>query len=358
MAQLVARLVRNEKVRSSNLLSSTTETKGSKPLGFDPFGFRGVNVGERIESAPRTSHTHQNGGMSRAQTIVDRLVGIAEEDGFDAHAVHVLTGDESAEYHWSRDERRDVHSVAKGVCVLAIGIAADDGLLDVDAPVAAYLPDFSLGQDVASVTVRHLLTMTSGIDFPWSETMMTDWPDLAREFLSRPSRGRVFQYSNASTYTAMRALQSVVGDVPRWLDQRVFAPLAIDVPAWERCPNGWILAGGGLYLDTTELARIGQLIRDDGVWQGQRVVSSRWVQAMHSDWFERGPEPEPAYRRYALSGWDGPGSAWRLHGAYGQLLIFRGDAVVTITADDHFKADRMAERVVTTLEQCGSGIPV
>jgi len=296
--------------------------------------------------------------MSRAQTIVDRLVGIAEEDGFDAHAVHVLTGDESAEYHWSRDERRDVHSVAKGVCVLAIGIAADDGLLDVDAPVAAYLPDFSLGQDVASVTVRHLLTMTSGIDFPWSETMMTDWPDLTREFLSRPSRGRVFQYSNASTYTAMRALQSVVGDVPRWLDQRVFAPLAIDAPAWERCPNGWILAGGGLYLDTTELARIGQLIRDDGVWQGQRVVSSRWVQAMHSDWFERGPEPEPAYRRYALSGWDGPGSAWRLHGAYGQLLIFRGDAVVTITADDHFKADRMAERVVTTLEQCGSGIPV
>jgi len=292
--------------------------------------------------------------MSRAQTIVDRLVGIAEEDGFDAHAVHVLTGDESAEYHWSRDERRDVHSVAKGVCVLAIGIAADDGLLDVDAPVAAYLPDFSLGQDVASVTVRHLLTMTSGIDFPWSETMMTDWPDLTREFLSRPSRGRVFQYSNASTYTAMRALQSVVGDVPRWLDQRVFAPLAIDAPAWERCPNGWILAGGGLYLDTTELARIGQLIRDDGVWQGQRVVSSRWVQAMHSDWFERGPEPEPAYRRYALSGWDGPGSAWRLHGAYGQLLIFRGDAVVTITADDHFKADRMAERVVTTLEQQGS----
>ena len=296
--------------------------------------------------------------MSRAQTIVDRLVVLAEEDGFAAHAVHVLIGDESAAYQWSGDERRDVHSAAKGVCVLAIGIAADDGLLDVDAPVGAYLPDFPLGDGVEGVTVRHLLQMTSGIDFPWSETMMTDWPDLAREFLSRPSRGRVFQYSNASTYTAMRALQSVVGDVPRWLDQRVFAPLAINAPAWERCPNGWILAGGGLYLDTTELARIGQLIRDDGVWQGQRVVSSRWVQAMHSDWFERGPEPEPAYRRYALSGWDGPGSAWRLHGAYGQLLIFRGDAVVTITADDHFKADRMAERVVTTLEQCGSGIPV
>jgi len=289
--------------------------------------------------------------MSRAQTTVDRLVGIAEEDGFAAHAVHVLIGDESAEYHWSDDDRRDVHSAAKGVCVLAIGIAADDGLIDVDEPVAAYLPDLARGQGVEGVTVRHLLTMTSGIDFPWSETMMTDWPDLAAEFLSRPSQGRVFQYSNASTYTAMRALQSVVGDVPLWLDQRVFGPLAIESPTWEQCPNGWVLAGGGLHLRTTELARIGQLIRDDGVWQGQRVVSSRWTQGMHTDWFERGPETGPAYRRYALSGWDGPGDAWRLHGAHGQLLVFLGDAVVTITANDHFKADRMAERVVTTLEQ-------
>ncbi len=49
--------------------------------------------------------------------------------------------------------------------------------------------------------------------------MLTDWPDLAHEFLSRPSAGRVFQYSNASTYTAMRALSSVVGDLADWLSR-------------------------------------------------------------------------------------------------------------------------------------------
>jgi CubicO group peptidase (beta-lactamase class C family) len=292
--------------------------------------------------------------MNRAQMIVDRLVGIATEDGFDAHSVHVLIGDETAEYHWSDDVRRDVHSAAKGVCVLAVGIAADDGALDVDAPVASYLPDFTLGAGVDGVTVRHLLNMTSGIDLPWSETMMTDWPDLAREFLSRPSHGRVFQYSNASTYVAMRALEAVVGDVPRWLDRRLFEPLGIESPVWERCPNGWIVAGGGLHLRTIELARIGRLIRDGGVWQSQRLVSSDWVRAMHTDWFERGQGYEPSYSRYALAGWDGPGAAWRLHGAHGQLLVFLDDAVVTITANDHFKADRMAERVVTTLEQLES----
>ena len=292
--------------------------------------------------------------MSRAQMIVDRLVGIATEDGFDAHSVHVLIGDQTAEYHWSDDVRRDVHSAAKGVCVLAVGIAADDGVLDIDAPVASYLPDFALGKGVDNVTVRHLLNMTSGIDLPWSETMMTDWPDLAREFLARPSHGRVFQYSNASTYTAMRVLDAVVGDLPQWLDRRLFGPLAIEAPTWERCPNGWIVAGGGLHLRTIELARIGRLIRDGGVWESERLVSSDWVKAMHADWFERGDGYEPSYRRYALAGWDGPGAAWRLHGAYGQLLVFHGDAVVTVTANDHFKADRMAERIVTTLEQLGS----
>lgn len=290
--------------------------------------------------------------MTRARLILEELVRIAEENVFNAHGIHVSIGDQEASRRWSTDVRRDIHSVSKGVCVLAAGIASDEGVFDIDAPVGEYLLDMTLGERVEAVTVRHLLAMTSGIDLPWSPTMMTDWPDLAREFLGRPSQGRVFQYSNASAYTAMRALAAVVGDVPEWLAPRLFEPLGIDAPAWERCPNGWIVAGGGLHLRLEELARIGRLIRDDGIWQGQRLVSPQWTQAMHSDWSEH--DAEPAYRRYALAGWDGPGRAWRLHGAYGQLLIFLGDAVVTVAADDHAGADRMAERIVETVGTPGA----
>lgn len=287
--------------------------------------------------------------MPIAQSILDRIVSAADEDRFAAHAVHVLAGDETAEHHWSDDIRRDVHSLAKGVCALAVGVAADEGLMDVDAPVSTYLDDVAFGEGAGEVTMRHLLKMTSGIDLPWSETMMTDWPDLAMEFLGRPSRGRVFQYSNASTYTAMRVLDSVVGDAGAWVSSRVFDPLGIDDPYWERCQNGFIAAGGGLHLSLAELARIGRLIRDEGRWEGRRVVSSRWVRTMHTDWSEH--EAEPAYRRYALAAWGGPGDAWRMHGANGQLMIFLDDAVVTLLADDHFAADRMAERIVETLEE-------
>ncbi|QYG10724.1 serine hydrolase [Microbacterium sp. PAMC22086] len=285
--------------------------------------------------------------MTRAQTVRDRIVEQVESSGFVAHGLHVRVASDTAQHRWTADVREDVHSIAKGVCVLAAGMAADDGAVSLDEPVSTYLPGFELGEGNDEVTLRHLLSMTSGVDLPWSETMMTDWPDLAREFLRRPSRGRTFQYSNASTYTAMAALAARVGDVGDYLVPRLFAPLGIDDVEWERSPRGRIVAGGGLPLRTEELSRLGLLIRDRGVWEGRRLVASGWIDQMHSNW---GAAGEGAiYERYALAGWGGPGPAWRLHGAHGQLLIFLDDAVVTITADDHFGADDIAAFAVETL---------
>lgn len=306
--------------------------------------------------------------MTTASTILDAIVRHVDETGFGAHGLHVRTGgegteDDVAEHHWTPDVRREIHSVAKGVCVLATGIAADDGLVDVDEPIATYLTDtgLALGAGVDRVTLRHLLTMTSGIDMPWSATELTDWPDLAAEFLRRPSRGRVFQYANASSYNAMRVLETRVGDVGAFVAERLFAPLGIPDVEWQRCPNGFVAGGEGLSLRTEELARIGRLIRDRGIVDGQRIVSARWCDAMHTEWVER-EGTGPGYERYAMAGWGGPGRLWRLHGAYGQMLLFdqtqtetetEGDGdrttVVTITADDHFGADALAAFVADEL---------
>ncbi|MFK4482443.1 serine hydrolase domain-containing protein [Curtobacterium sp. AB7] len=291
--------------------------------------------------------------MTTATSILDAIVRYVDATGFGAHGLHVRTADDDiAEHRWTPDVREEIHSAAKGVCVLATGIAADEGLVDVDEPIAASLPGFVFGDGVDQVTLRHLLTMTSGIDMPWSATELTDWPDLAAEFLRRPSRGRVFQYANVSTYTAMRVLETRVGDVGAFVSRRLFDPLGIEDVEWLRCPNGYVAAGEGLALRTEELARLGRLIRDGGVVDGQRIVSARWCDAMHSDWVER-EGTGPGYHRYAMAGWGGPGQLWRLHGAYGQMLLFDdhpdGDTVVTITADDHFGADAMAAFVAEEL---------
>ncbi|MCJ1708846.1 serine hydrolase [Microbacterium sp. VKM Ac-2923] len=272
--------------------------------------------------------------MLRADHLRDVLVHRIADVGFIAHGLHVRVGEEVATHRWTPDVPEEIHSVAKAVAVLAAGIAADEGRVSLDAPVGDLLPT------ATDATLRHLLSMSSGIDFPYSETMMSDWPDLAAEFLSRPSRGRVFQYSNASTYTALHALSQRVGDVEEYLRPRLFAPLGFADVAWRRCPNGRVLGGEGLALRTEEMARLGLLIRDRGVFDGRRLVSAGVVDALHTGWVDTGGTAD-GYRRYALAGWDGPGSAWRLHGAHGQLIVFAGDAVVTISADDHGGADAM-----------------
>ncbi|SDP21521.1 CubicO group peptidase, beta-lactamase class C family [Microbacterium testaceum StLB037] len=274
--------------------------------------------------------------MTRAAALRDALVARIDDTGFGAHGLHVRVGDDVATHRWTPDKREEIHSVAKTVAVLAAGIAVDEGLMSLDEPVRPVLPA------ATPVTLRDLLSMSSGIDLPWSETMMTDWPDLAAEFLSRPSRGRIFQYSNASTYTAMAALSQRTGDIEEFLRPRLFAPLGWADVSWRRSPSGRVLGGEGLELRTDELAQLGLLIRDRGVVDGRRVVSPRIVDAMHSGWIETGSVGD-GYRRYALSGWDGPGGAWRLHGAHGQLIVFIGDAVVTVTAHDHSGADAVAE---------------
>lgn len=287
--------------------------------------------------------------MTHPDVALDHFVRAIEREGLGAHSVHIRIGADEAGHRWVPDVAEDIHSIAKAVCVLAAAIASDEGVFDLDAPVVSYLPTFPRGNGVDEVTVRHLLTMTSGIDLPYSETMFEDHPDLARAFLRHPSRGRVFQYSNASTYTAMRALDAVVGDVGEWLVPRLFEPLGIESPRWDRCPNGWITAGGGLWLRTDELARIGRLLRDRGVWDGRRLIGAAWIDAMHADWVNAGQAE--GYDRYALAGWAGPGTAWRLHGAHGQLLVFEGDAVVTVTAHDHVGGYRMAEIACESLRQ-------
>lgn len=294
--------------------------------------------------------------MHAAERISQLLRRRIDDTGFDAHGLHVLEGDDVAAHRWAPDEREDIHSVAKGVCVLAAGIAADAGLVSFDAPLSATLPGFAFGEGAGEVTLRRLLTMTSGIDLPWSETLMTDWPDLAREFVSRPTSGNGFQYSNASTYTAMRVLEAAAGDVAAFLEPRLFAPLGLHEVRWDRCPNGFVVAGSGLWLRTDELARLGRLIRDRGVWQGRRLVSAEWIDRMHTGIVATG-STGAGYERYGLAGWSGPGAGWRLHGAYGQLLVFRGDAVVTITADDHGGADAIAAAAVEAIESVASPGP-
>jgi len=280
-----------------------------------------------------------------ASSVVARFVEMVDAERLGAYGVHVLVGDEQSGHRWRSDDRVNVYSVSKGVSALAAGMAIDEGIFTLDTPAVQLLPEFERGPGVEAVTLRHLLTMTSGIDFSWFSDQPAPWPDLAQEMLRRPSRGpgTVFQYTDASTYLAMRMLGAVVGDVRDWLLPRLFDPLGIDNPQWLRCPGGWIIAGAGLELRTEELSRIGRVLRDRGRWRDAQLVDPAWIDSMHSSWVLTGDE-EPM-KRYGFAVWGGPGRCWRLDGRYGQYVIVDQDedAVVTITAHEEARQELLAE---------------
>lgn len=285
--------------------------------------------------------------MTTASAVLERIVTGVDDESLHAYGIHVLIGDDQAEHRWRSDDRVNVYSVSKGVSALAAGIAIDEGILSLDARAVDLIRADELGEGVESVTLQHLLTMTSGIDFAWFGDQPVTWPDLAGEMLRRPSRGagEAFQYSDASTYLAMRMLGAIVGDVRDWLLPRLFDPLGIHNPQWHRCPLGWIVGGSGLELRTEELARIGRVLRD----RGGAIVSGEWVDRMHADWVRSGADGD--FTRYGLAVWQGPGRCWRLDGRYGQYVIVDEDtdAVVTITAHEERRDHRLAVIAATAL---------
>ncbi len=287
----------------------------------------------------------KTGVMSLAETVRDRIVRAIDAEQLGAYGLHVLVGLESAQHRWRSDDRVNLYSVSKGVSALAAGIAIDEGILSLDTRAVDVLdvPEPGAGSD--AVTLEHLLTMTSGIDFEWFGDDEVPWPDLAFEMLARPSRGAGghFQYSDASTYVAMRMLGAAVGDVREWLMPRLFRPLGIHNPQWLRCPLGWIVGGSGLELRTEELARIGRVLRDGGRFRDDRVVTERWIDRMHSGWVSSGADG--LYSSYGLAAWRGPRNGWRLDGRYGQYVFIdeAADAVVTITAHEEKSDQRLVE---------------
>ena len=286
-----------------------------------------------------------------ATAVLETIVRDIDAAGLSAYGVHVRVGEDEAQHRWRSDDRVNIYSASKGVCALAVGIAVDDGILSLDSTVGELVPAFELGDGVDRVTVRHLLTMTSGIDFAWFGDQPVPWADLAQEMLRRPSvgAGETFQYSDASTYTAMRLLGAVVGDVRDWLMPRLFDPLGIHNPQWHRCPRGWIVGGSGLELRTEELARISRVLRDRGRWDSTQLVSADFVDRMHADWVTTTYGGSSS--RYGLAVWQGPGACWRLDGKYGQYVVIDDAAtsVVTITAheesQDHLLASIAAAAI-------------
>lgn len=192
-------------------------------------------------------------------------------------------------FFWSDSDvlRYNINSCTKSITSMAMGIAAEEGILSLEEKPAEIFPDClpeAPQQWLLDMTILDMLKMTTGHNksllprIGRDENPETNWVKLCfSEPLAYPP-GTCFQYNNMGTYLCSVILQDRTGMTMRdWLKPRLFDPLRIQNPQWFTCPRGYTQGMGGLFLTTEELSRIGQLCLNGGRWNGAQLVPAEYL---------------------------------------------------------------------------------
>lgn len=186
-----------------------------------------------------------------------------------------------------RDHVHHMQSTTKSVTSILFGIGRDQGWIpSLDTTLCSILADECVGLDPRklSITLDELLTMRSGLDFDdvdFSLEMWVDNPsDPIRHILDKPlfaDPGTVYRYRSADAQLVGYAMQRLSGLTEKSLAvEYLFGPLGVRDYYWDHGAHGESMAAHGLHLRPRDLAKIGQLMLDEGAWQGVPIVSPSW----------------------------------------------------------------------------------
>jgi CubicO group peptidase (beta-lactamase class C family) len=252
----------------------------------------GMETGPVREMMDRINATEQH----RIHDILVMKDGkLVFEEYFPGYALDMDAAGRDGDWmQYGRETDHFMASVSKSVTSVITGIAVQAGLLpDLDRTVLDWYPEYAdiLTGAKATITLRHLLTMTSGLAFdentyPYGDPRndisgMFAAADPIRFALSKPlttTPGERFFY-NSGTVNVLAAIVARAAGM-KFLDfanARLFDPLHTEGGVWQAFPSGDTFASGGLFLRARELAKIGRLFLDGGAWQGAQVISPDWI---------------------------------------------------------------------------------
>jgi CubicO group peptidase (beta-lactamase class C family) len=192
---------------------------------------------------------------------------------------------------------------------MLFGIAIDRKMIGgIDRAVFDHFPEYAdlRTPEKARISLRHLLMMASGLEWdentPYTDAknsqmrMFEASADHLRVALSPPAvaaAGSEWNYSAGCTELLAAVVSKASGKpIEDFAVEELLSPLGISDFAWQRYPDQIASAASGLQLRPRDLAKIGQLVLNRGLWNGQRIISEQWIDESTS------PQIGPADRVY------------------------------------------------------------
>ncbi|MCL4264142.1 MAG: beta-lactamase family protein [Anaerolineae bacterium] len=272
-------------------------------------------------------------------------------------------------YPYDGETIHDVASVTKSVMTTLIGIAVDQGKLNLDDKMVSFFADrdmANLDPRKEAITVRDLVSMTSGLqcirDGMEGDTtiVMQGSPDYVQFALDLPMAaepGSQFVYCSPAIHLLSPILEQATGmSTLAFAQQYLFEPLGIHDVLWETDPQGYYRGWGDLSLHPQDMARLGLLFLQQGQWEGEQIISRAWVNEAIVPQSETPDEEEP----YGYGWWMAPDieTVYRADGRNGQYIyILPLWNMILVTTGGGFDIGAIAEPILATFSDFEQPLP-
>ncbi len=270
---------------------------------------------------------------------------------------------------FDRDTRHNTHSATKSITSIVVGIALDNVFINSeDDGIFDYLPDHSSlsvgGRE--KITIKHMLTMSCGLQWnEWEVSVSESVHDIVRfnqsinpisYLLSKPlvsEPGTTFYYNGGGVDLLGEIVKNAVGQTVQDFSKiNLFGPLGITNYYWQTLsPSGITCCHGDIYITPRDMAKLGYLYLNDGVWDGTRIISSEWISKSVQNHISPGVTWADGYgylwwlRDYTING--KTYSAYCAEGWGGQfIMVLPDEEIVVVFTGANYVSDSPCDEIM------------
>ena len=291
--------------------------------------------------------TPENHNIDSAQ--LDAVHNIIDQYPINAEAI-IKDGVIVDEYYkdgYDQTSKFTLQSTSKSITSAILGIAIDKGYIEnVNVPISNYFPQIleSDSDYLKEITIWHLLTHTSGFNASdtgnWDEWRNSDnWVNyvLNASVTSRP--GTVFNYFTGNTHLLSAIVQQATGQtLYEFGKEYLFDPLDMDSVECGTDAQGISDAGNGFAMNVYDMAKFGQLFLNNGVWNGEQIISEQWIKDSTSAQFNRSSgSADYGYQWWVRTFGDNNYPAYFAQGHYGQYVFVVPDLELVVAITSYYE---------------------